>query len=454
MLATVIAVSLFCGTPASEVAAAVADLRTLPAEEQPHVRYLSVYNIPPGERGDVMAAVSYTLNAVSRGPVIVRPRWVEGSNLIRWSLLNYAPRADDLTAFSAAYEGLVSEDPYWHLRTEVLDPETGKQQTVFTDGGWVGLDTAAELRNRTGSAGAVLRADWFVARVNAPPHYYRFADVPETRQAFFDALGVDVDVIDRIGADQGANLFHSGVTHKVRRIVRRQGPLGGAWETFDVAASTPERDPFRNPFEFTYDAGEHIAARANGLHIFALYDSAGRRADTVPDVIAKDDSDPHGDGVLIPMISCVRCHVGCEGLHSFPNDQRRLLEAVARLAAETPEQAFRLEQFYRDRRLERQLPRDREDYAAAVEQATGMDADQAAAAVARVYRRMEFELVTPATAAAELCSDNLAALAASNDPVLLALVAGMNIQRDQWEASFAEAALLTWSRQATGGTRP
>lgn len=444
MVATVMAVSVFCATPASEVAAAVADLRGLAIEQQPYTRYLSVYNFPLDERDDILAAVSYTLNAVSRGPLIVRPQWVKGSNLIRWSLLNYAPQADDLIAFSAAYEALVSEDPYWHLKTEVLDPKTRKKTTVFTDGGWVGLEAAAELRNRSGSAGAVLRADWFVAQVNAPPHYYRFAGVPETRQAFFSGLGLDLATIDRIGADEGANLFRSGVTNRVRRIVRRQGPLGGAWETFDVVSSTPERDPFRNPFVFTYDAGEHIVAKSNGMHVFALYDAAGNRADSVPDAIAKDDSDPHGDGVLIPMISCVRCHVGCDGLHRFSNDQRTLIDAGAKLAADTPQRAYRFEQFYRAKRLDRQLPRDREDYAAAVQEATGLDSDRAAAAVARVYRRAVFDVVSPERAAAELCQEDLSLLAGSNDPVLLALVAGMSVQRDQWEASFAEAALLTW----------
>ncbi len=448
MVATVLAVSLLLGsTPATEVAAAVADLRAMPPVVQQHTRYLSVYNVPLEERDDVMAAVSYTLNAVSRSPLIVRPVWIEESNLIRWSLLAYAPQADDLAMLSAAYEALASEDPYWHLRTEVLDPNTGKRRTVFTDGGWAGLEAAAELRQRTGSGGALLRADWFVAKVSAPSHYYAFANIPKTRQKFFEQLGVDLTTIDRIAADEGANLFRSGVTKKVRRLVRRQGPLGGVWETYDVAFSTPERDPFRNPFDFTYDAGEHIAAKANGLHSFALYNAKGERADSVPDVIAKDDSDPHGDGVLVPMISCVRCHVGCDGLHGFVNDQRRLLDAGARVATDTPQRAYRLEQFYRAKRLDRQLPRDREDYAAAVREATGVGPDEAAEAIARVYRRQVFNIVTPAMAARELCRTDLSPLVASNDPVLLALVAGLSVQRDQWEASFGEAALLTWRKQ-------
>jgi len=447
MFAMVLTVSLLLGaTPASEVRAAVSDLLTLPQGVRQQTRYLSVYDLEAKDRDELMAAVSYTLNAVSHSPILVRPQWVAGSNLIRWSLVAYAPDEDDLLAFSAAYESLVSEDPYFHLRTQVIDPNSGKPRTVFTDAGWVGLEAAAELRQQTGSGGAILRADWFVAKVSSPPHYYTFAGVPKTRQQFFKLLGVDLNVIDQLAADEGANLFRSGVTHKVRRIVRRQGPLGAAWETFDVNNSGAERDPFRNLFAFTYDAGEHIAAKANGLHWFALYNAKGERVDSVPDLIAKDDSDPQGDGVLIPMISCIRCHVRCDGLRGFVNDQRRLLDAGVSIAADTPQRAYRLEQFYRARKLDRQLPRDREDYAAAVQEATGLTADEIAKAMANIYRRQVFDVVTPDIAARELCLDDVWPLAGSSDPVLLALVAGMAVQRDQWEASFAEAALRTWRK--------
>jgi hypothetical protein len=67
-----------------------------------------------------------------------------------------------------------------------------------------------------------------------------------------------------------------------------------------------------------------------------------------------------------------------------------------------------------------------------------------AAALGRLFRGYVYELVSPQTAAAELgiTQDVKTMLASSRDPVILALCEGIAVQREQWESSFAEAALL------------
>ncbi|MGC3972370.1 MAG: hypothetical protein QM775_35020 [Pirellulales bacterium] len=225
--------------------------------------------------------------------------------------------------------------------------------------------------------------------------------MPQTEDEFFTSLGLDVATIGNLRADAGANLIRSLVTFKPRRVVRRQGPLGGAWHTYDTAATTPERDPLRHPFNFTYDAGEHIAAKRNGLHVYALFDAAGKRQAAVPDVIAKDTSDPHGAGIVVPPLSCVRCHVE-DGLRPTANDQRRLLAASIEAFTEQPDDAQRLAAFY-FADLEKQLRRDREDYAEAVHTATGgLSAAATAAALSALVRDYRDRLVDAARAAAEL----------------------------------------------------
>jgi hypothetical protein len=424
-------------TPAIELETALADLRQLPAHEQRETRYVTLYNLMPGERNEAAAAVSFLLNSVSRTGTIVRPSALANGRLLRFSLAWYGLPPE-------VWEALVSDrEPYFHLTSQALDPATRKVKTVYTDGGWLNLARAAELRALTQSGGAVVRGDWLVSRVALPPHYYQFAAVAQTESEFLARLGLDLRAIDDLAADAGANLIFSQVTRKVRRVVRRPGPLGGAWHTYDVERSTPERDPLRNPFAFTYDAGEHIAAKRNGLHLFALYDRNGRRQDAVPDRIAKDTSDPHGDGIIAPLISCVRCHVE-DGLRPFVNDQQRLLSGGVDLFADRAENAQRLAEFY-DSDLGKQLRRDREDYAEAVSAATGgMTTAATAAALGRLFRGYVYELVTPEKAAAELgLSGNLhTALASSRDPVILALCERVAVQREQWEASFAEAAVL------------
>ena len=434
-------------SPQSELLAALNDLAAVSPEARTATRYLSLYSIESSQHAEAADVVSFVINSVSRAATLRMPEKVEASEgrLLRISLGEYGLPAE-------SWEALASRDSYWHLRTQVIDPTQRNKQPsvreVFTDGGWIDLENAARLRTLSGSTGAILRADYFLLKATTTldgGQYYQLAGVPEREADFLDSLGLDLDTIDRLRADEGANLLYSQVTFKLRRLVRRQGPLGGVWQTYDVNASTAERDPFRNPFSFIYDAGEYIAAKKNGLHLFALYDDRGRRQDSVPDVIAKDTSDRRGAGIIVPMISCVRCHVE-DGLRPFSNDQRRLLAGHVDLLTAKAKDAERLAAFYHTN-IGRRLLRDREDYAEAVANcAGGRTAAEVAESLARFISAYADSPVNAKQAARELGvlpSALSECLRASHDPVLLALVEGLEVQRQQWEASFAEAALLT-----------
>ena len=465
--------------PNDMLRAAVHDLETSVAPSERYgTRYATLHHLPEAERSRAGDVLSWVLNSVSRAAVIICPEAVPGTHDALWRI-----RYADYELPPEVWEQLAARDPYFHVRTRVLvpgsgfqvqdlerrkptrngssstlnpEPRTLNEHEVFTDGGWLDLAAGARLRELTGSGGAVLRGDHLIAQAATTLDggvYYALAGVPETEDQFFAALGLDVATIGELQADAGANLFRSLVTFKPRRVVRRQGPLGGAWHTYDTAAATPERDPIRNPLDFVYDAGEHIAAKRNGLHVYALFDAAGRRQSTVPDVIAKDASDPHGAGIVVPMISCVRCHVE-DGLRPVADDQRRLLAAGIELFTAERRDAQRLAAFY-FADLDKQLRRDREDYAEAVGAATGgMTGAEATAALAQVVDDYAFRLVDLAHAAAELgtSADALrAALRNSHDPILLALSVGVAVDRKQWEASFAEAAVLLPSPLAGEG---
>ncbi len=430
--------------PADELRAALADVQTcVPVYERQGVRYASFYALPADRRAEGAAVLSFVLNTVSQSSVIVDIEEVPGTERRLWRV-----RWDRYGHTTADWDRIASEDPYWHQRLPLEDAKKDKNQAVFIDGPWLPAAAAAKLRAETASAGAILRGDFLIARVSTTldgGHYYRLTNIPDNEARFFKDLGVDVSAIGKLGADAGANLIYSRVTHQVRRVVRRPGPLGGAWHTYDVERSTAERDPLRNPFEFAFDAGEHIAAAPNGLHRFALYDAKGKRQDSVPDRIAKDTSDPHGAGIIAPMLSCVRCHVE-DGLRPFTNDQQRLLSGNVDLLTARPREAERLADFYGGD-LDRWLKRDREDYAATVGRAAqGFAVKDVSAALGRIYSEYVDSLVTPEQAAHELGvepSTMVEAIKASHDAALLALVEGISVQREQWTAAFAEAAVLT-----------
>ncbi|MEX2138674.1 MAG: hypothetical protein WD894_05395 [Pirellulales bacterium] len=437
-------------SPATELAAAMADLEQLHHDKQPTTRYLSLYAIPANRRDEVAAVASYTLNALSRSRAILQPKRITDS-LLRFDIEHYTTNKTAADEWRAAWERIVAVDPYWHIRTEILQRKNdARRETVTVPGGWTNLADAARLQALTGSAGALLRADHFIATATIAPRYYEFAGVAAREVDFLKSLGVDPKTIEKLRANAGANLILSGVTQKPRRIVWQQGPLGGVYSTLDVERVAAERDPIRRPLSadglaFEYDASEWFAMRANGLWLTALYNRAGQRQDSVPDRVAKDTSDPAADGIIVPLLSCIRCHRE-GGLRPFRDDQHSLLAEGIELRTLRAKDAQRAAEFYDEPRLQRQIEFDRETYSRAVARATaGMRPPNLADALAGAVREFLYTPVTLEQAARELGIDAESmrrALTSSRDPILLMLRQNRPVLRGQWESSFAEAAVL------------
>jgi len=448
----VILMAACCAGPAEQLRAAVADVEARVAvRDRATTRYITLCAVDPQRRGEARSVVSFVLNSVSRSSRLVQPAIVPGSDgdLLRVDVAQLAPRDKDVREWLATWEAMIADDPYFHLKTQVIDPNTNKQRTVVTDGGWVNLADAARLRTACQSVGALVRADWLIAQLTTPPRYYQFAGIAARKADWLKSLGLDAATIVRLEATRGANLFRSGVTDKPRRLSRWTGPLGALWNTYDTNGRDPTKDVFRDPsFQVRFDAGEHIAVRANGLLEYALFNAEGVRQDEVPSDIALDDT-VSPPVPLVPMLSCVRCHgIATEdGLRSFVDDQSRLLAGHVELLGQDRSVLNSLESFYgRQQRLERELKRDREDYRSAVAAVTGgMTPSEVVTSLDLIYDAYAARSVTLEVAAREVgldARDFRDRLTNSHDPVLLALVAGLDVQRSQWEASYAEAALL------------
>ena len=425
------------GSPADEVRAAVADLQAnVRQADQPYTRYLSLHGIPAGERKQVRAVASFVLNSVGQSATIQETGGPD--ELIRVNLAAFG-------ISTAAWEALAGTDPYYHQKVQVIDPATKKLATVYTDGGWVGLDQARRLAEMTRSGGAVLRADFFIAKVLTPPFYYGFSGVPKTLNEFYATLAVDGKTQLALRANKGASILRSGVTHKPRRISRWQGPLGPSWVTYD---SREDGDPLKNPvrvpgFEFKHDASEHIAAKANGLHVFALFDAKGNRQDEVPPDIAHDSTAIGNDQRLRAGVSCIRCHTE-RGYRSFDNDFATLVEKGKANLHLPAEQAEYIAAFNDVERLKVLLERDREDYETAVKRATGgMKSEELAKALTVIYAAYEFDQVDEEVMKRELGIVSTERLKATTDPIVLALLSDFRVNRKDWELSFGGAALLT-----------
>lgn len=457
-LVAAFAIGLACGyaagqTPTVELAAVSADLdQHVPASSWPTTRYLSLYNLPRSKWSEVQAVASLTLNLVSRSAIIVHPQIVPGSGgrLLRFDLAVYGLP-------TAVWEAMVSAgEPYWHIRTQVAAKDPKKPQSVYTDGGWLNLDVAAAVRAKTGTGGALVRADWFVAKAITTVDngfYYELTGVAEAKNAdtLYEQLGIDFRATDRLNVEAWAILIRSGVTNRFRRVVRRQGVAGGAWKTEDSIDEAAEEDPLRNPLNRAHDASEHVLAKSNGLPLLILFDGQGNPVDVAPQNLATDHTSAHGDGQLAPALSCLVCHRE-DLLRPFGNDLSALLAGDVEAYFARAEDAAKARAVL-TRQVGKQLERDREDFARAVNAATGgLDVEAAAAAVAVLYRSYAFDQVSPDNARRELgVPESLPlrqVLGRSLDPILLALCEGMSVQRKQFEASFAEAAMLVASMGA------
>lgn len=437
------------GTPNAVAQAVVADLEQVPEVERATTRYLC-YGV-----AEEFIAASYVLNAVSRGKIIVKPVHVR-AKIVRLNLASYANLREEnsVAELRNAWEWLVAEDPYFHLTTQVALAD-GKVKTVTVDGGWIDRATSEKMRVLSGSAGAVLRADFFVSRVSEAVDYYRFAGVPGKEADLFAKLGVKVEDLNALAADSAANLLISKVTDKPRRIKHLPGPLGGIWFTKDVEKVSPDRDPIRNPIDFegpvgkqkfNFDATEVFAMKPNGFWLLALFNAKGELQNSVPDKIAKDTTSH--SGVLQPLISCIRCHElhgGSAGLQPFSDDQYPLISGEAAiLKSYVPDVAIRVAETYNPMRLTKEQSRDREDYEDAVVEATGVSTKAAAEALSKSYFWYVERPVTRKIAALEcgLSEEQFVEkMAVSTDPVVLALRAGREVKRASFESSFQEIML-------------
>lgn len=446
MIATILATLAVCVTPAEATRAALADVQALAPQYRQQMRYVVC------ENQEQEIAVRYVLNAVCRSRRIVKPERV--GSLLRIDLAALADQKDPRTyhAIHAAWERLSFDDQYYHVKTSVVVSGQSGIKTVSVDGGWVNLQSAASLRVQTGSAGAVLRADYFVSRV-AADDYYAWAGVPEKQGDFLNGLGVDKSVIERLAADTAANLFKSRITFKSRRIVDLPSPQGRLFVTLDVEDESPDRSAIRNPVDvsgpqgdqrYKFQASEIFFTRANGMWGFALFGADGKRQEVVPQKIATDHMAQ--DGIVRPGISCVRCHGQNVGaLQPFTDTQYPLLTGEAAiLKSYSPEVAQRVGELYQPRRLSKSVQRAAEDYEEAVHSACGVDGKKAASALSHVYANYVEHAVDRKKAAAEsnVSEDEFTArTVASTDPIVLALRAGIEVSRKDWEASWQDVQL-------------
>ncbi len=225
------------------------------------------------------------------------------------------------------------------------------------------LATYEELQRLTGSQAPVAHYGYWACRVLSTIKedgifkeiygglYYDFAGIKRSikkgqsdEDLFYTRLGLIVDkggieaFFDELGSDQRSAMFRSNVTKKPRRLdwfitpaARATESVGVAFVTHDLKAKNIDisQHPMYNLVKFKDAAREVIATKANGLHLFALFNEKGELQDEVPFDVAKDYTLPKPDtGRLEAAISCIRCHgTEAQGWQPFKNEVQLLYKS-------------------------------------------------------------------------------------------------------------------------------
>jgi hypothetical protein len=405
-------------------AAIRADLQQIAPRQRQHMRYLTLTHLALAGRSEaelqtVREATGKLLNSLSWHPRLTLPEPIDaGKTILRI----------DLRAFK------------WN------DSQWSRLVAVYPYPIQTAADSLAFGQYTGGGAVAALRADWFVAVASRPPFYRDLLQLPASDHALERLLQVDVGLDIQQDNVLRAGFNDSGVSKNNRLIERHDAVHGALWRSYDFANNTGRQNLFEHPIgpnagatSFQPAGGEIIFHLPNGLQAYMLVDKDGRRIDKAPAEIVADPRRP--DQRVETGISCMSCHA--RGLLPKADQIRAHVEKNARDFGQPIVDAVRATH-PRKAVFEAQIEEDNVRYRKAMEKFGVRDADQEP--VNLVTQRFEATL-DGTTAAAELgmtLAEFAAALKQSTESARKALgpllVKGNTVQRDVFQANFAELA--------------
>ena len=371
------------------------DLKTLPKHDRPFAWYVLIAagshnDWQPGVRED-RQAVAFAINATARrgNPVkyVTVTPW-----LIRYDLRAIAPRLDDLGdwlqlredfRFDPSFSVLLTPDARKINRLEVIEVRRFFLWKIPTDDGYrwemqpevvkeakgvVRLNgplpaVYAQLQDAMLTEAPIVDSRYLVTRLLTTiqdqggssdvfgGRYYAAAGIRRARQGtdedlLLRGLGVLKEdenatrFFEALGSEARVGMFRSKVTEKPRRVdflpTRRAESGSGVSDTHDPTEG--DRDLTKHPMYALLDlkdaARELIASRANGLHLFALFNAAGKLQDEAPFNVVSDSKIPGAHTKrLQPAISCIRCHGPHDGIQPVTNDVQALSNRGAKVFA-------------------------------------------------------------------------------------------------------------------------
>lgn len=337
--------------------AALRDVRTLPPELRPHVRYL--LRSRRGAYPKFYKVLNFQVHSLSTEPEFAPPAELT-RELLRVNLKDYGWKRE-------VWERLATVEPYLHLAVVEEGAAPAHVPAPKQEARWVSYDKGktfrreviaeyvpaapaapkvvnkpapwggpalAELGKELHSEAPLLRADWFVHQTGVAKDrvagYYAWLNLGEEEKDFQQLIGADPEKARRRKKEAAASVAESDVTINNRSIEWQEalGP-GGYFLTSDFLKSFGRQNVLRVLKGETEpprgDATEQYGFLPCDLFAYWLGNAERKRQDEAPSNIAGDsESTRKGDRRVQVMLSCVRCHK--EGLRPVDDWVRRVYQ--------------------------------------------------------------------------------------------------------------------------------
>lgn len=441
----VAAVLFFSQTTDISAAAEIA----IPNRNEPIVYFTTYPATTPKPHTDAFRVLSFLTASLSHQPVIEKcvPQPVSGTkhtyslnlNDVGWSVEDW----NEYVASKYPYDIFLPDSRYVH--------ETSNRKYTFPE-----------------ASPKVYRADWFISFISdanqSHAQYallYGEAYSPKDKAQFLKYWQIDTDPYYSFGLIETS----SGVSkRRVRFISNYPLKRGYVWATKDFLQIDPtqDRDPFKYPIpddpKLRHDGEEWIlgipkfssvTGKRGTLQVYALFNSDGKRIDKADGDLVEDHTRFKNYSQIRTSGSCIQCHA--KGINEpHRNGLRELLLKTKEGGQETYAKYNDKEAIDRFHLSDSstEIARNNEDYAVAVEAATGLKPEENAKLFTEIVKNYTQNLVSLQVAAQELQSTPeelsfaLAIESTKNKRLgyaLSGLPHGEEINRETWEAVYYQA---------------
>lgn len=482
--------------PNSAVVYAMGDLLTVPIEDRPYIRYLSLYNVPTARRSEMAALVSFMVNSLSTRKKMYIPQFVGASEqtLIRVDIRHYEWKKEAWEKLGEKGSGpRPFPEPYFHIIEEIpvlkkvkvkklvkvkkgggydqfnrpipvkeVEEEREVEETVagkrefkvsYNNIPWLDTVGITNLAKQTESNFPIFRADWFISNASIPPAYYDFLKLGNNTKDFENLVFADDKLATKARSQDKAVVVTSMVARNNRTLTRSPTFTGGYyWISHDTLKSVDDRNYMHFLLDENFDATEDIATLSNGLQAYFLTDGKGNRLDFANPDIAIDNIS--SDRLVRTGRSCMICHA--EGIRPLQDEVRALTKRLqnreqVQLLITRKEDAYRIEDLFSSD-LDEQIIKDQNLYRAAVARATGLQSEVISKLLNDTYTGYIEHLLSMDDICREVGMDINELntyIKASKDNLVLGLIKSpiRPVRRDQWEASFQRFMILIMARK-------